>query len=1152
MKKIPVFSLIVLSSLLLINIATRAQTLYGTIAGTVKDATGAVLPGASVAVKSDLTGLLREDVTNEQGDYRVPSLPPGRYTVQVTAKGFRGESMTGIPLAVDQVARVDITLKVGPVSEEVTVQGRPVLLESETSSVGQVISNKMIVDLPLNGRNFSDLITLAPATTNEPAYGLGSKVANGVSIGGARGSSNNYRLDGSDETNNNVNLPAINLSIDAIQEFKVQENSYAAEFGHGAGVVNIVTKSGTNRIHGSLYEFLRNDAFDATDYFTNAAGQNKNMLRYNQFGGAAGGPIAKNKAFWFASYEGFRQHRGATNFMVVPEPAWLGLTPTGVADFSDLLPGSPTCGGPAQPQCRLIYNPNASGCTILDGFANCFQPFPGNIIPADLVNNFANIFRQFIPAPNTTPTINSPYNYIAQTVNTNRNDQFTTRLDYKLGPKNEFFSRYSFQDFTLDSPGVIAGDGERLPSRQQNLVLAWNRVQSDRLFNEFRFGFMRLSNSRGSDIAGPNPQWLRDKFGFVGATFTPGSSPPGVTIDGFVPQGGVGFVPAFGSPLVGSYLTQANNTFEFTDNLTYVKGRHTLKTGADIRHVQFGLGQGDFQNGYFGFLNIGPVPWNTNFPISDFVMGLPTFVEAGQANPQTGVASLGISNFWQFFFQDDWKVAPKLTLNLGLRYEYDSPPTVAGNKQSILDVNDVGGGRFLIAGSKDVFLPGVGDGSLPCNPGVNCGVIHGVLSKPTGNTLIDAHHKDFAPRLGFAWTPIASTVLRGGAGIFYDAAMLNDTLFLMQSPPFFDHPFVQIPGNGVNFGFLSPIYCVQGIGPCPGATAIPLNPLTLPMPGEGPPAAGRTINPHNRTPYFEQYSFSVQHQFPHSTLVEIGYVGSQGHRLQRRRYINQKVLGGTNLYPLLSTQLQYADNVGNSNYNAMTVRVEKRASRGLNLIGSYTWSHAIDDVSFNIGGFEQYTWDLKAERASSDRDTRNRVVVGYTYDLPIGRGGAILSNVTPGWNRLVGGWQIAGIVQAQSGFPMNVTINSPPIGDPSGTGAGLLRPNCVGPIQTLDIRANDGRYVTSSAFAVPATGTFGNCPRNVLPGPGMSNWDLSLSKNLSIRERYQIQFRAEFFNVLNHANFVNTNNMDIQQPTFGRITQTLPPREIQFALKLYF
>lgn len=1134
--KVLLLAVVILFGMLLSTLAVKAQTPNGTIVGTVRDASGAVLLRATVTVKNDATGLVRQTATDERGDYRVPSLPWGPYTVEVQLQGFSTVTVTGTPLAVDQVARVDITMQVGPVTASVTVQGRPELLQTDSSSVGAVIPNELISTIPLNGRNSSSLITLSPASTDEPTAGMGSRVSSGVSIAGGRGTSNSYRLDGGDQTNNNVNLPAVNLSLDAIQEFKVQASSFNAEFGHGGSIINMISKSGTNAFHGTVYEYLRNDVFDATDFFTNAAGQKKNPLKQNQFGASAGSPIIKDKLFWFANYEGLRVRSGTTNYMLVPEPQWLGLTPNGNANFSDLLPGSGKCGGPGQFPCQVIINPVDPGCTITNGFSTC-NSFPGNIIPANLVNNFAKIFRQFIPAPNTPMTASQPFNYIGPTTNRNRDDQFTFRLDEYHGSKDRFFARYSFEDSHSVSPGVIPGGGEQLPSRQQSLVLAWTRAQSDKLLNEFRFAFMRLSNARESDIANSSPQWLRDVFGFVGATYTPGSAPPGVQLGGFIPQGGIGFVSAFGSPLVGSYLTQANNTFEFIDSITFIRHSHSFKVGFDLRHIQFGVGQADFQNGYFGFLNI-PAPFTSTFSISDLVLGLPAYVEVGQVDPKYSAATLGISNVWQGYFQDDWKISPKLTLNLGLRYEYNSPPTVAGNRQSILDVNDVGAGRYLIANSTSVFLPAP-SAFFPCTLGVDCGVVPNVLSQRTGNTLLDPYHKDFAPRAGFAWQVLNKTVLRGGFGIFYDDAIMNDTLFLMQSPPFVDHPFLQLPGNGVNFGFIS-------------GAAVPLNPQTLPTPGMGPTAAGRTMNPHNRDPYLERYSLSLQREISSGLLFEVGYVGMQGHRLQRRRYINQNVLGGTNLYPLLSPQLQYTDNVANSNYNALTIRVEKRAAAGLNLLASYTWSHAIDDTSFNIGGFEQYTWNLKAERANSDVDAPNRLVFGYDYVLPFGRGKKFLSNLSPALNQLLGGWEVAGLTQYQSGFPINITINSPPVSDPAGTGAGLLRPNCVGPIQLLDIRTNSGQYISPSAFAVPASGTFGNCPRNLVPGPGMANWDISLLKNVSLTERYRFQFRAEFFNAFNHAQFQNTGNVDIQQPAFGFITSTLPPREIQFGLRFYF
>ncbi len=1065
-----------------------AQTPFGTILGTVTDSTGAVVPGVAITVTHVSSKIKYETVTDSLGNYAVHSLPPGRYEVAAQHSGFRAEIVKDLVLEVEKKARVDFTLSVGSVAEKVEVIATIPLVDTDSSTVGTVVENRKIVDLPLNGRNFLQLATLTPSVLQPPA-GVGvvsAGVLPGVmigstnSIGGARIGANGLLLDGVDFTTPNTNGANVQPPPDAIQEFKIQTTTMNPEFARPA-VMNLISRSGTNGFHGNAYEFFRNNVLDAKDFFTNRAGTAKPPLRFNQFGATAGGPIivpglydGRNRTFIFGNYEGFRIRGGKTILANLPSPALLG------GDFSALA--------------TAINDPSTG------------RPFAGNRIPQQRISRFATKFTPFIPAPNLPPGQIPGVNLALPASDPSRLNIFSIRVDQKIA-KGFLWGRYHFQDGGARVVGLTDLWDILNQTRAQNLILGANHTFSSTLINEFRAAYNRLRIFSGSTPATGDTNYGGDVLGLKNLSVAKGLFTfPGVSVSGF---------SALGNPRNGSTLTQNVNTYDYVDNLTAIRGRHTLKVGLNVRRVQFTLGDGQLQNGLLIFT--GSFTGNA---VGDYLLGNPLQAVVGIG--QNG--ELGLSTQYGAFVQDDWKVKPRLTLNYGLRYEYFSPPVTPNDRQAILDPS-FPGGRILIANSPNYVIPATG-------------IVRGSGGPLVSRGMIDPDYNNLAPRFGFAFRPFNDnkTAIRGGYGVFFDRPIENEQSLSRTLPPFF---FQQT----VVSSSVTPQLSTDDLFPVPTA-----------FPGGGSGSRSRT----ERTPYLQQWSLNVQRELGPNWLIELGYLGAKGTKLQIRRPFNQAVTGSgalTDRVPLrnFTPAFVLSDHLASSVYHALTAKVEKRFSNGLSFLGSYTFGKIIDTVSGSVPNFgssitAQNNNCLSCERGRSDVDARHRLVVSYTYELPFGRGKRLLSTIPGALDLILGGWQIAGITTFQSGSPANATVP----GDNANVGAGAQRPDRTGSVSKMDFRKTGFAFDTSP-FARPAPGRFGNAGRNIVPGPGVNNFDFGFYKNIFFDQEHKrsVQFRLEMFNIFNHAQFTPP-GAAFGTPQFGRFLGTRPPRQMQMALKLNY
>lgn len=1064
-----------LGVLFILSPASLAQIVSGSIVGTVQDETGAVLPDVAITITNVGTQLTRTTVTDGAGNYVVAQLPPGTYMVTAKRSGFKSVTSSNVMLEVEQKVRVNFTLIVGGIEEVVTVEAPGAALDTETPSLGQVIDEKRVVDLPLNGRNFLQLATLAagsvPILNNRTstAVSVTGRTGLSVNIAGGRDDSNSFLIDGVESRQPWLGTVSILPSVDAIQEFKVQRSLFSAEYGQGTGIVNIAIKSGSNSWHGTAYEFLRNDKLDARNFFDSG---DPPPFKQNQFGFTIGGPILRNRTFFFGNYEGLRTRRANTLIGNFPSRQHLS------GDFSDLPAGS-----------------------IIDPVTR--QPFPNNRIPEERMSQVARRYRAFIPAPNR----NVPgANYITAPSQVNDFDQFNIRVDQRLGARDNGFARYTFYDSLLTIPGLAPLYGVRNPLSGQSLALQETHIFGPRAVNVFKFGYNRgrvfnmIENSEtdiGTDLGFRNLNNRPQDFGL-----------PTMRIIGFSTTGQF-------------FLNQGStsNLFQLSDTLSLTLGGHTLNTGADIRIHQFQVSSTLFRQGLSIF-----APVFTRNAVADFLLGLPAVIlyqhGAGGGNLR--------SQSYNFFVQDDWKVAPKLTLNLGLRYEYDTPWTEIDDRQGFFDTSVPGGQIRLIRDPKTF-------GFQATSPLLSFGGVRRGIVKPDRNNV--------APRFGFAYTPWQDFVIRGGYGIFYAAQSANEFTSSGGLPPFVIAPAIR-PGTPLDMLFPnvnSPTYDLTGAGP-----------FTL-----DPNAPYR--------PYAQQWNLSLQTTLFKNTVVEASYAGSKGTHLWERVNINNARLPDpSDPNPAASLQSRrpfpnYGDVLRfsfreNSNYNALQLRVDRRFEQGLSFLVSYTFSKSIDTAS---GGFfttsHQDRNNLDGERGRSNFDVRHMFILSHTYDLPFGRGKALLGNVTGALDKFISGWQVNGILTFASGQPFGALVDgdNAVIGGFYAPRANRLRDGNLPPGQRTP-----NRWFDTSAFATPPRGTFGNSGRNILDGPGTKLYDFSLFKNTYVGERVNVQFRTEVFNIFNHPNFLaplGTGFDKVNAPaSFGIITQARNAREIQFGLKVIF
>ncbi len=1179
-----------------------AQKDTGSIVGTVRDISGATVNAALVAVTDVERGTTFNTTTNTSGEFVAGPLKPGRYRVTVQKEGFKKSIVGPVELNVQERPAVEITLQVGSVQEEVRVTSQLQQLETETSDLGQVVNADRIVTLPLNGRNYAQLAQLsAGVAPSEP----GSRVSAsfGFSANGARSLQNNFLLDGVD---NNANLGdvlnetafVIQPPVDAIAEFKVQTNSYSAEFGRGNGaILNAVIKSGTNQFHGSLYEFLRNEKLDAKQAFELFG---KQPYKQNQFGFTIGGPIIKNRTFFFGDYEGLRVRQAIPHLSLIPTPEMIG------GDFSGQLTSTvveqvdPNTGSPIPNTVALdcagnptfageIFNTRLTQVSNLNANGLCGVPIngsgaPTNIFPSGLIDPLAARLSALFPLPNADIAGN---NFLSNPKRQESRNNFDIRIDHLIGQKDNFFGRFSYEDQpsripapfnnALDGGGFFDGIED---NSYRSVALSETHTFSPNLINEFRVGYNRINAHRfqlnfDQDVAG--------QLNFPGVPFTPinGGLPNISFADGTATIGSSGFLPS----------VEKQNSYVITDNLTKIRGRHSIKVGAEIRLEQFTIFQPAASRGDMGFgsefTDNPAAPGTGGSAFASFLLGIPDFGD---------ITSLHNVDYrrqiYAGYIQDDWKATDRLTLNLGLRYEFFSTIKEHKDEAATFDFSSL---SLIVPKGQTAQLTPTIAASIP-------------LQAIGSRGLIGRDLNNFAPRAGFAYRITNKLVARGGYGIFYGG---------QENGPF----------SNPSPGFNPPFFSLQAFStPCGASSANP-NPgqIDCSIPNfnvlaQGYPATALSdpnvpilysIDPHLRTPYNQQWHLGIQYQLPAESVLEISYAGSRGLKLfgfynwnqavptvdqtaptAPRRPANKPFAGAPgpcdlanpdNCDPVFDTSIATFRSNTSSNYNSLQMRLEKRMTKGLQFQVSYTYSHALDNASSASLG-SQNQGDFRDQRnpgleyGNADFDVRHRFVLSYVYELPFGRGKPLGGNVSGLLNQIIGNWQVAGITTASTGnwfTPTDIATNLSN-SDGGGTVFNAARPDVVG--NPNGHPCLPGTLFNTCAFATNTTlGTSGNAGRNIIRGPGFHNWDISIFKSIPLREQMRFEFRAEFFNAFNHFNplFSNPNNVEENIATehgldltpadsgcsngnpnsncgFGFAQAARDPRLIQFGFKFYF
>jgi hypothetical protein len=1112
---------------LCVLVRLNAQVANATMSVIVHDGTGAVVPGASVKVINNNTGQARTGAANERGELQIPFLPTGQYSVSAESPGFKKTTIASVVLQVDQTAGIHITLQPGEVHEIVEVGAVAAALETETSSLGEVIENKKILDLPLNGRNPFALGLLTGNTT--PMFGMGSNLP--FIAGGGRFSANEVTLDGVD--NNTVsnagaigrNGIALVPSVDAVQEFKVKTSTFSAEFGHAAGaVVNATIKSGTNQVHGTVFEFLRNDHLDANNFFTNAAGQPRAAFHQNQFGGAAGGPIVHNRTFVFADYQGTRQSSAAGSSIRDIPPAAMRA-----GDFSQ---AGVTIYDPAS---RRI---GPTGLVISD-------PLPGNIIPQNRQNPSSVAVQGLVPLPNFGAPGALSRNFFYAPPRSTSGDQGDIRVDQTMSTSNNLFVRFSIgNSFTPgvgSYPGFIGGASDSIDNSRQ-AVLSDIHIFNPALVNEFRFGFIRHNGSSFGNTGEGRAYAAEHNLATLPSPL------PGFPSFAFIYAGTVSGSAQFTGWGGGDPNLNVENRFQWADNLNWTHGRHTVKTGADLRRQRFDVLKGGVGGYVFAstFTSSSNAP-GSGLPYADFLYGYPT-TEASNLNAMLDWGRQR-SLYAGGFVQDDWKVTSRLTLNLGLRYELFTQCVDARNLGSLFNIKN---GQFAIPG-KDGFSA----------------------------AIVDGDHNNFGPRAGFAYQVSKKLVLRGGYGLFYGERDQNQQV--TQFSGNFPNTYVLASPTITPNNTVAPPYTLN--------TPIPIVPATPSLSGftAARPFVGTLRSQafdSAADPMVHQYNLNIQYQLRDSLVLEASYSGLLGRDLSSM-FINvnqmpfSAALQGLNTqanrpFPNINGTVIPVFSNGSNNYNAVNFRVDKRYSNGFALLVNYTIQKNLeargsgpDSYTQNGTSIAMDTYNLSREKSVAPIDVPQILSASGFYALPFGPGRRWLSQGIAG--KFIGGWQLNAILTLRGGFPTNIRSNViPPIFNTFNV------PDAVaGQPLVLSNHGVDG-YFNPAAWTVPGTTPsvtgapiqlFGTAAQRAARGPGSRNADVSVFKGFYFTDRRYLEFRTELFNATNTPTFflpaASSSSRtcmgpagrpcNASNPNFGKLTNgTATGRQIQFGLKLYF
>jgi hypothetical protein len=1128
-----------------------AQTTAAQFTGRITDPTGAVVVGAAVMAGNTATGVTRETQSNEVGNYAVPLLEPGSYSLSVKKAGFRPIERSGLTLHVNQTARVDFVMELGSLTETVSVTADLPLLQSAESSLKAVIDNRKIIELPLNGRNPFDLMFLAPGAQAfaRPSYPGNNIPLSNFSINGGPAMANEVLLDGIPDTTPQYNAYAIIPSIDAVQEFEVKTNNMSAEFGRtSGGVINVSMKSGSNDFHGVAYDFLRNDALDSNTWLNKKSGLKNPTLRYNQFGASGGGRIVRDKTFFFANYEGLRRGTGRTFQFSVPTMEQRR------GDFSQTLAQNG----------RLVevFDP-LTVQQVGTGYQR--SVFPGNLIPASRFNTVSKNILPFWSGP-THPgdPVTRVNNFVKNSTETYTVNQFNGRVDHSFNDSNRLFGRFSWNESWV-TPPVVFNDTANPASgpqlfTQRNFALNDTHSFSPTTFATFRLGFARLRDYNNPLVTDFDmtqlglPAYYRDIH--AARVF------PSITVNNYAVSN-IGFGTSSVGPVSGTIINNISNSYTAQTDVTHTRGRHVLKAGFEYRLFR--------SHGYRPFLPTltftpawtqGPNPQqgsvNAGNSFASFLVGL-----AGGGSAQLNATQDIQTCYYGAFIQDDYKLTPRLTLNLGLRFEVENLRTDRYDRLNILDLTS----------PSPLQVPGLGQlrGGLAF---VNVG----------GRSREQAAVAyNWSPRFGFAyqWTP--KTVFRGGYGIFFAPRTGWDFTQLGQTGFSATTAHVSSPDGVTPTTYYSDPYPNGLVQP----TGASLGLLTNVGGGIGAPDYGQ------QGLYMQHWNFSLQRQLVADMVIDIAYAGSKGAHLWQNLQYNQlpdqylslrtdlqrvipnpfrgiipatQALGGATTtygqllrpYPHFTGINTIGSTSGSSTYHALEIRAEKRFSHGVNFLASYTWAKQIDDgapgarISWigDVPNFQNNN-DRRSERSVNSQLADHRLSIAAGWELPFGRGKALVSGVSPLADKFIGGWQINWISVFQGGIPL---VMSTAVNNTNSYGGGS-RPNSTGKSAKLEgpIRDRLSRYFDTSAFTQPEPFTFGNVARTLpdVRGPGSVNFDLSLIKNIPFGERIRLQFRAEAFNVFNNVNFWNPGT-SVGGANYGVITGAGGARIIQLALKLYF
>jgi len=1257
--------LAVFSLLTLLASPALGQSTGGRILGRVADPSGAVLANVSVRITNQATGVARETKTNGSGDYTFVEVAPGNYTAEFEQKGFKRNVQKDLTVEINQVVTLNSTLQIGATAETVVVTSEAPLVDTTSTQLGAVVGQREVANLPLNERDTYALLQLQPGVQSQLGSDLfyGSDKPGVVSVNGGRGRANNYSVNGGDGNDQFANLPVVQPSPDSIQEFRVITNTFDAEYGRNSGaVVNVVTKGGTNQFHGDVYEYFRNKTLNARGYFDTI----KPDLKQNQFGATFGGPIKKDRSFFFASYEGRRIIQGISSDTVT--------VPTDAERLGDFSAGTPFPGSVTTQTLADVLNsrnwtgtPCSTAITSLGGTpppttlppdgVTWVSIFPTNVIPRDCQDPVSlSLLQQYVPHANR-----SDGTFQAVPNGNNYANQFTLRLDHRINDRQQFNAYYYFTDHNqLDPFAKFESGGANLPGfgaltderfQQWNLTHTW--TLNPTTVNEARFTYFREgqlsflhpqhtfavtdSCSQSPNLLDPTLLAAAKAACFTGQTDSGAYSPfPGSNF-GVTPglgphREGVPFINISGEFNIGNNLEgeipQVGNTFQWTDNLTKTIGNHTAKFGIDVRRQRFDQTLYFNVNGWDLLFGATANDFGFDDLIPNYLIGTNDQYVQGAAQREA-VRSTSV----YLFGQDSWKIKPNITLNYGLRWELNTPLTDVGHKV-----------QTFRPGQADTVYPcRISAGALGLYPvGTDCGpngpgnaifptglVVPGDKGIPAG--LTSTYYKAFAPRIGIAWDPTknGTTSIRAGFGIFYNPI---EQLVLEQfsaEPPFGGSPLI-------NTTFIqTPFYSQYGF-----QFPNPFNGILQTKPGDTvdwsifrPILLYGEFQPHLRSQYAEQYNLSIQRQLTKDLVLQVGYVGSQNHRLLATHDLNygnaqtcndlqtisdltgdsslacgpfyadspfgisaNEIPAGVTLHlpygPVASvtgpnpqpiglvglrkysspqcnpiggwdpanqvwtngcpsdgnpvfSSIFAQDTIANAAYNSLQASLEKRMSHGLQFQVAYTWSKSFDQAS----SFEAILnpLDPRRSRSLSQFDARHRFVLSYVWDLPTPK----YSGFT---GKIANGWDLSGIVTVQSGFPIRITsqddieeMNSFDFELPG-------QPNQTGPFKTQDPRKNGGYWFDPALFTndtVPL-GTFGNAKRTICCGPGIGGWDFALHKNTPVTERQSIEFRAEFFNFLNHTQFLQPDGNITDGSDFGRIKRARAPRQLQFALKWHF